>query len=385
MIPYGHQSISEADVDEVVRVLHSNFLTQGPMVEAFERAVAEYCGVKHAVAVANGTAALHLACLAAGLGPGDDLWTSPNTFLASANCARYCGASVDFVDIDPDTFNMAVPALAAKLEAAEKTGRLPKIVEPVHFAGLPCDMEPIKRLADRYGFLVLEDASHALGATYHGTRIGSCSLSDMTVLSFHPVKIITTGEGGMILTNRDDLYEKVQLLRTHGMTRDPAKMRRVPEGPWYYEQVALGYNYRITDIQAALGISQLGRIEDFVARRNALARGYDGLLADLPVRAQASRPELRSAFHLYVVRVQLECLSRSRRKVFEDLRAAGVGVQVHYIPVHLQPYYRDLGFSPGDFPEAEAYYGEALSLPLFYELGDSDLERVVSILRRALC
>ncbi|MHB9149528.1 MAG: UDP-4-amino-4,6-dideoxy-N-acetyl-beta-L-altrosamine transaminase [Thermoleophilia bacterium] len=385
LIPYGHQSISEDDIAAVVEVLRSDFITQGPAIERFERAVADYCGARYAVAVANGTAALHLACLAAGLGTGDALWTSPNTFLASANCARYCGASVDFVDIEPDTFNMSAAALAAKLETAEKTGHLPKIVEPVHFAGLPCDLEPIRALAQRYGFLVLEDASHALGANYSGTAVGSCAFSDMTVLSFHPVKIITTGEGGMILTNRDDLYERLLLLRTHGMTRDADKLTRPSQGPWYYEQVTLGYNYRITDIQAALGTSQLSRVEEFVARRNALAGRYDGLLADLPVHPQASRAGCRSAYHLYVVRVQQARGSGPRREVFEALREAGVGVQVHYIPVHLQPYYRDLGFSAGDFPEAERYYEEALTLPLFYGLRDSELERVVTAFRETLC
>jgi UDP-4-amino-4,6-dideoxy-N-acetyl-beta-L-altrosamine transaminase len=384
MIPYGRQEVTQADVDAVEAVLRSDFLTQGPAVARFEQALAAYCGAAHGVAMANATAALHIACLALDLGPGDWLWTSPNTFLASANCGVYCGARVDFVDIEPRTYNMDAAALAAKLERAERDGRLPKVVVPVHFSGQSCDMAAIGALARRYGFRVVEDASHAVGGRYRGAPVGSCAHSDVTVFSFHPVKIVTTGEGGMALTNDAALARRLELLRSHGMTRDAALMDAEPDGPWYYQQVELGYNYRITDIQAALGLSQLARLDDYVGRRHRLAARYDALLADLPVIVPARVADVRSALHLYPIQVDAARCRRSRRQVFDALRAAGIGVNVHYIPVHTQPYYRRMGFSRGDFPRAEAYYAQAISLPMFATLTDAQQDEVVAALRRAL-
>lgn len=384
MIPYGRQDVDRADIDAVVEVLQSDWLTQGPSVDRFERAMADYCGAAHAVAICNATAALHLACRALGLGSGDMLWTSPNTFVASANCALYCGANVDFVDIDPATYNMSVAALQTKLEHADRAGKLPKVVVPVHFAGQSCDMRAIRVLADRYGFAIIEDASHAVGAKYLGEPVGSCRYSDVTVFSFHPVKIITTGEGGMALTNRSDVAERLRLLRSHGITRDPESMVGDVEGAWYYEQVDLGFNYRITDIQAALGLSQLQRLGDFVARRTELAARYDRMLAGLPVNLPWQHPDTASAWHLYVICIDESRTSCSRRKLFERLRAAGVGVNVHYIPVHTQPYYRKLGFQRGDFPVAEDYYDHAISLPLFPALTDEQQDEVVAHLASIL-
>jgi UDP-4-amino-4,6-dideoxy-N-acetyl-beta-L-altrosamine transaminase len=383
-IPYARQSISEADIEAVVEVLRSDWLTQGPGIARFEQVVAAYCGARNAVAVSNGTAALHLACLALELGPGELLWTSANTFAASANCARYCGADVDFVDIDPQTYNLSIPALEAKLAQAQRAGRLPKILVPVHFGGQPCDMQAIGALAARYGFRVVEDASHAVGAECGSARIGACTHSDIAVFSFHPVKILTTGEGGMLLTNDAALARRLRLLRTHGITRDESEMSGVSEGPWYYEQVALGYNYRMTDFQAALGESQMRRLEDFLARRRELARRYDGALSGLPLSTPAEGPGGRSAWHLYVIQLDLEALAVSRRTVFERMRAGGVQVNVHYIPVHLQPYYRRLGFKKGDFPASERFYERALSLPLHYGLSTADQDRVCGTLRECL-
>mgnify|MGYP001150590259 CR=1 FL=1 len=380
MIPYGRQSISEADISAVVDVLRSDWITQGPAIATFERSVADYCGVKHAVAVSNGTVALHAACAALGLGPGGLLWTSPITFVASANCARYVGADVDFVDIDPMTLNMGVEALTAKLENAEKTGRLPDVVVPVHFGGLSCDMTAIGDLASRYGFRVVEDASHAIGGTHSGKSIGSCEFSDMATFSFHAVKIVTTGEGGMVVTNNDDLAERLRLFRSHGITRDDSRMVGESQGPWYYEQVDLGYNARMTDIQAALGSSQMQRIDEFVSIRNELADRYRKLLVGLPVRWQAVGGAGRSAYHLFVV----ELLDVDRRRVFDAMRDGGVGVNVHYIPVHLQPYYRDLGFTRGDFPHAEQYYERAITLPLYPTLDDRQQDTVAAVLSETL-
>ena len=383
-IPYGRQHIVEADVQAVIDVLNSEWLTQGPAIERFERDVAAFVGAQHGVAFSSATAALHVACRALGLGAGDVLWTTPNTFVASANCGLYCGAEVDFVDIDPGTLNMSVQALADKLVKAERSGRLPKVVVPVHFSGEPCDMEAIQVLAQRYGFFVIEDASHAIGARYRGTSIGACRYSDLTVFSFHPVKLITTGEGGMVLTNRPELADRVKLLRSHGITRDPALMKGASDGPWYYQQIDLGYNYRMTDIQAILGVSQLQRLPDFLQRRHELANRYDGALEGLPIIRPARDPANFSALHLYVIRIDPTRTARTRREVFEDLRLAGIGVNVHYIPVHLQPYYRAMGFKLGDFPEAERYYQEAISLPLFYGLSHYDQDRVVQVLAAAL-
>jgi len=384
MIPYGRQDIRQEDIDAVVEILRSDFLTQGPTVPAFEAAVVECVGASHGVATNSATSALHLACLALGAGPGDVVWTSPTTFVASANCARYCGADVDFVDIDPRTWNMSVAALREKLEQAERDGRLPKIVIPVHLCGQPCELESIGELAQQYGFKVLEDASHAIGARYQDEPIGNCHYSDITVFSFHPVKIITTGEGGLATTRDPKLADRMRLLRTHGVTRDPGQMVGESLGPWYYEQVALGFNYRMTDLHAALGLSQLQRLDEVVARRHELARAYDEALADLPLQLPYNHPDTYSALHLYPVRLRLDRISRTYREVFEELRSHGVGVNLHYIPVHTQPYYRELGFSVGQFPEAERYHAEAISLPMFPTLEKEQQEEVVRVLHEAL-
>jgi UDP-4-amino-4,6-dideoxy-N-acetyl-beta-L-altrosamine transaminase len=381
VIPYARQSISEADVAAVVEVLRSDWLTQGPTIDRFEEAVRSLIGARHAVAVHNGTAALHLACLALDLGPRDLLWTSANTFAASANCARYCGASVDFVDIEPDTYNMSVPALAAKLAVAEKAGRLPKVLVPVHFGGQPCDMPAIAELARRYRFRVVEDASHALGAEFGSEKVGSGAWSDITVLSFHPVKIITTGEGGLAATNDADLARRLRLLRTHGITRDAAQITRPSEGPWYYEQIELGFNYRMTDIQAALGTSQITRLSDFISRRRALAQRYSSVLAGLRVRLPVELAGRKSAWHLYVINLER---GKSRRAVYDAMRSRGVAVNVHYMPVYLMPYYRELGFCEGHCPNAEAYYQAALTLPLFPALTDAEQDDVGRALRESL-
>lgn len=379
-IPYGRQDVDDDDIAAVTAVLRSDWLTQGPVVPRFERAIADACGASQALAVNSATSALHIACLALGLGPGDWLWTSPITFLASANCALYCGARVDFVDIDPRTYNLSPEALARKLARARTEKRLPKIVVPVHLAGQSCDMAAIHALGREYGFRIIEDASHAVGGRYQGQPIGNCRFSDITVFSFHPVKIITSAEGGMALTNDAHLAERLALFRSHGMTRDPAQMDREPDGPWYYEQVELGYNYRMTELQAALGLSQSARLHEYVARRHELARRYDELLADLPLTTPWQHPDSYSGLHLYVIRVAAE----RRRAVFDALRASDIGVNVHYIPVHTQPYYRRLGDATGPLPEAGRYYAEAISLPMYAALGEDQQDRVVAALRKAL-
>ncbi len=384
MIPYGRQEVTQDDIDAVVAVLRSDFLTQGPAVPRFEKTVAQYCGADHAVAVNSATSALHIACVALGLGPGDWLWTSPITFVASANCALYCGAKVDFVDIDADSCNLSPQALERKLIDAEKSGRLPKIVVPVHMRGEPCDMATIGALAKKYGFKVLEDASHAIGAKYRGAPVGACRHSDITVFSFHPVKIITTGEGGMALTNDPRLAQKMELIRSHGVTRDPTLMTRIPDGPWYYQQVALGFNYRMTDIQAALGVSQFSRLDQYVARRHELADRYDRLLSSLPVATPWRDPQCYSALHLYVIRVATADGARGRCQFVQSLRAHGVGVNVHYIPIHTQPYYAKMGFKAGDFPQAEAYYAQAVSLPMFPTMSEAQQDQVVAAVAAAL-
>jgi UDP-4-amino-4,6-dideoxy-N-acetyl-beta-L-altrosamine transaminase len=380
MIPYGRQDISDEDIAAVVAVLKSDFLTQGPVVPAFEAAVAARVGAAHGVAVNSATSALHVACMALGLGPGDMLWTVPTTFVASANCALYCGAEVDFVDIDPVTWTMCPKALEAKLAAAAAAGRLPKVIVPVHLCGQSADMAAIGRLARAHGVRVIEDASHSIGAAHEGYPVGDCRHSDICVFSFHPVKIITTAEGGMCTTQNAGLARAMELARSHGITRDPAEMTHAPDGPWYYQQVTLGYNYRMTELQAALGLSQLSRLDDFVARRRALAARYDRMLGDLPLTLPAPPTFVDSAWHLYVIRVAAD----RHLGVFNALRESGIGVNLHYIPVHTQPHYRAMGFAPGQFPNAEAYYAEAISIPLYSGLTDGDQDRVVEAIRWAL-
>ena len=384
MIPYGRQDITQSDIDAVAAVLRSDFLTQGPAVPRFEQSVISHCLAKHALGVNSATSALHIACLALDLGPGDWLWTTPNTFVASANCGLYCGAQVDFVDIDPRTYNLCPKALEHKLIAAEKASCLPKIVVPVHLCGQPCDMQAIHALALRFGFKVIEDASHAIGGKYLGEPIGNCRFSDITVFSFHPVKIITTAEGGMALTNDDKLAERLGLLRSHGITRDPALMTHGMDGPWYYQQVSLGYNYRMTDLQGALGASQMNRLEHYVARRHEIARRYDELLKDLPVTTPWQHPDGYSGLHLYVIRLQLDKITQTHLQVFEALRAKNIIVNLHYIPVHTQPYYQQLGFRVGQFPEAERYYAEAISIPMYPVMTDAQQDEVISSLREAM-
>ena len=380
-IPYGRQSVDQSDISAVVGVLGSDWLTQGPAIENFEKALARYCDTPYALAVANGTCALHLAYRALGLGAGDELWTSPNTFVATANAARLCGAEVDFVDIDPETLNLSVPELERKLERAKLYGRLPKIVVPVHFGGQPCDMEAIAQLARHYGFRVVEDAAHAIGATYNGHRVGSCTFSDAAVFSFHPVKVITTGEGGMVTTRDPAVAAAVSRLRSHGVIKGKEVLGDRWQGPWYYEQTDLGYNYRMTDIQAALGMSQLRRIDAFLARRRAVADRYDRELAALPVTLPVTRHDRSSALHLYVIQIDSARTPISRREAFDALRAEGILVQVHYIPVHTHPYYRALHFSAGDFPVAERYYACAISLPIYASLSDDEQSFVIEKFR----
>jgi UDP-4-amino-4,6-dideoxy-N-acetyl-beta-L-altrosamine transaminase len=384
MIPYGRQDISAEDIKAVVDVLRSDYLTQGPTVPAFEEAVARYCGAQHGAAMNSATSALHIACLALGVGPGDWVWTSPITFAASANCALYCGAKVDFVDVDPRTYNLSVERLGEKLALAEGEGRLPAVVIPVHLCGQPCDMAAIHALSLKYGFRIVEDASHAIGGSYMGAPIGNCRYSDITVFSFHPVKIITTAEGGMAMTNDSRLAARLRLLRSHGITRDAAEMTRPSDGPWYYEQISLGFNYRLTDVHAALGLSQLQRIDEFVARRHEIARRYDKAFDDLPVTMPWRHPDGHSAFHLYVIRLKLDQIRRTHRQVFEDLRSTGVGVNLHYIPVYRHPYYAQFGFEPSSFPASEQYYAEAISLPMYAGLTEHDQNHVIESLKSKL-
>jgi len=384
MIPYGKQEITQADIDSVLDVLKSDFLTQGPQVPAFEQKVADHVRSKHALAVNSATSALHIACEALGLGEGDWLWTTPITFVASANCGLYCDAQVDFVDIDPKTYNLCPQALEAKLEEAKEQKRLPKVLVAVHLSGQPCDMEAIYNLSLRFGFRIVEDASHAIGGKYKGEFIGCGHYSDITVFSFHPVKIVTTAEGGMALTNDDELASRMNLLRSHGITRDQNFMTQEPDGPWYYQQVELGYNYRMTELQAALGISQMDRLDAFVARRQELAKRYDEHLKDLPVTLPWQHPDSYSGLHLYVIRLQLDAISKTHRQVFESLREQGIGVNLHYIPVHTHPYYQEMGFEPEAFPQAMQYYREAISLPMFQGLTDELQDDVVQALKTAL-
>lgn len=384
MIPYGRQDINQQDIDAVVDVLQSDFLTQGPMVPAFEKSIMDSCNAKHAVAVNSATSALHIACIALGVGKGDWLWTTPNTFVASANCGLYCGAQVDFVDIDPRTYNLSVKALEEKLIIAEKEDKLPKVVIPVHFSGQPCDMTAIHALSQKYGFKIIEDASHAIGGKYKGEPIGNCCYSDITVFSFHPVKIVTTAEGGMAVTNDPKLAEQLNLLRSHGITRDESLMTKPADGPWYYQQIELGYNYRMTDMQAALGVSQMQRLDEYVTKRHELAERYNQMLKDLPITLPWQSEDSYSGLHLYVIRLQLDKISKTHLEVFNGMREAGILVNLHYIPVHLQPYYQEIGFKEGQFPEAEQYYKEAISLPMFPTMTENQQNQVVSTLKKLL-
>ena len=384
MIYYGRQDINETDIQAVEEVLRSDFLTQGPAIEHFEGKVAEYCGARYAVAVTNATSALHIACLAAGIGKGDLVWTTPITFTASANCARYCGADVDFVDIDADTYNMSVDALEEKLQTAKKQGRLPNLVIPVHLAGQSCDMKRMKALSEAYGFRLLEDASHAIGADYADGKVGNCAFSDMVVFSFHPVKIITTGEGGMVLTNDKMLYEKLNLYRSHGITRDAAKMSHESDGPWYYQQITLGYNYRMTDIQAALGASQMERIDALVARRRSLVTRYNTALQDFPVKTPYVMEGADPSWHIYIVRIDSANVTKTKQEIFAEMAQKGVALNLHYIPVHTQPYYEALGHRPEECPNAMDYYREALTLPLYPGLTDDEQDQVIEALREVL-
>jgi UDP-4-amino-4,6-dideoxy-N-acetyl-beta-L-altrosamine transaminase len=380
-IPYGRQNITQDDIDVVVETLKSDFLTQGPCVPRFERAVSKYCNSKYAVAVNSATSALHLACLSLDLGSDDWLWTSPITFVASANCGLYCGAKVDFVDIDPVTYNLCPKALEKKLIQAEKLGKLPKIVIPVHFSGQSCDMRAIFELSKRYGFSVIEDASHAIGGKYLNEPIGNCEYSNITIFSFHPVKIITTGEGGMALTNNAKLAERMSLLRSHGITRDLDQMTHKPDGDWYYQQIELGFNYRMTDIQAALGISQIKRLDNFVSRRHELVDRYNKLLSDLPLILPYQSNDGYSAFHLYIIRLK-DC--SKHRYVFDFLRSKGIGVNLHYIPVYRHPYYQSAKLNYDNYPESESYYSEAITIPLYPAMSNQNQDIVIRALKEVL-
>jgi len=381
MIPYGRQDITQADINSVIKVLQSDFLTQGPQVPKFEKVVSQYCNVKYALATNSATSALHLACLSLGLNNNDWLWTTSITFVASANCGLYCGAKVDFVDINPATYNICPEVLEKKLVKAKKLGKLPKIVIPVHLCGQSCDMKSIYKLSKEYGFKIIEDASHAIGGKYLNEPIGNCKYSDITVFSFHPVKIITTGEGGMALTNNNKLFKHMSLLRSHGITRDPSQMTKQADGDWYYQQIELGYNYRMTDIQAALGVSQLKRLDDYVSRRHELSTRYNELLKDFPLVIPYQHNDGYSAFHLYIIRLKNK---NKHKQVFEYLRKNGIGVNLHYIPVYHQPYYEAMGFKKGYCLEAENYYNEAISLPMYATLSEVEQDKVVAVLHKAL-
>ncbi len=384
MIPYGKQDINQVDINSVIDVLQSDFLTQGPQVPLFEKTLADYCGVSYGVAVNSATSALHIACLALGLGKGDYLWTSPNTFVASANCGLYCGAKVDFVDIDPRTYNLSVKELERKLIQAKQTNKLPKVVIPVHFSGQSCNMRKIHSLSQEYGFKIIEDASHAIGGKYLEKPIGGCQYSDITVFSFHPVKIITTAEGGLATTNSKNLAEKMRLLRCHGITRDKSLMTRDPDGDWYYQQVGLGFNYRMTELQAALGISQMQRLDEFVALRHQRQIRYDELLKGLPIVVPYQSLDSYSALHLYPIQIKQDKIKRTHHEVFQALWENDIGVNIHYIPVHTQPYYENMGFKKGDYPNAESYYENAISIPMFQGLTIEMQDEVINVLKKVL-
>ena len=384
MIPYGKQDINKNDIDSVINILKSDFLTQGPQVPTFENEVSKYCGSKYAVAVNSATSALHIACLAIGLSKDDWLWTSPNSFVASANCGLYCGAKIDFVDIDPLTYNLCVNELEKKLFLAKNNNRLPKILIAVHFGGQSCNMKKIYSLSREYGFKIIEDASHAIGGKYLDKPIGNCRYSDVTVFSFHPVKIITTAEGGMSLTNNKNIFKRMQLFRSHGITRTKKELSNPKEGAWYYEQLSLGLNYRMTELQAALGVSQMQRIDKFIVNRHNLKKRYDLLLKDLPIITPYQNKDCYSALHLYPVQLKLEILKKDRKKIFAELRDHSIGVNVHYIPIHTHPYYLELGFKKGDFPNSENYYSKAISLPLFHSMTFEQQDKVVKTLEKIL-
>ena len=383
-IPYGRQEITQNDVDEVVEVLNSDFLTQGPKVPLFEQTIAKYVGANFAIALNSATSALHVACLALGLGENDYLWTSPNTFVASANCGLYCGAKIDFIDIDPETYNLCAIELERKLKIAKIQNKLPKIVIPVHFAGQSCDMKKIKELSQEYGFKIIEDASHAIGGKYLGLPVGGCQYSDITVFSFHPVKIITTAEGGVATTNDKDVAQKMEMLRSHGITRNESFMTRESDGSWYYQQVALGFNYRMTEMQAALGISQFKRLDEYVAARHVLQTRYDKLLSELPIKIPKQTLSSYSALHLYPIQIELQNIGKSKKQIFDELRDIGIGVNVHYIPVHTQPFYEELGFKLGDFPNSENYYSRVISIPIYQSMTFEMQDQVISALKRVL-
>jgi UDP-4-amino-4,6-dideoxy-N-acetyl-beta-L-altrosamine transaminase len=385
MIPYGRQEISEDDIKEVEKILRSDFLTQGPTVPKFERVVASYCGASHAVAVNSATSALHIACLALDLGPGDILWTSPNTFVASANCGRYCGADIDFVDIDSKTYNMSVNALSEKLIKAEKFGKLPKIVVPVHFAGQPCDMVTINKLSKKYGFKIIEDASHSIGASYNNIKVGSCKHSDITVFSFHPVKIITTAEGGMALTNKKHIADKMRRLRAHGITHEKKRFqKRANNEIWNYQQIELGFNYRMNDIQAALGLSQMNRLDKYVERRHKIAEHYNSELTKLSLNIPYQSANVYSSYHLYPIVIKENSGFKNQKQVYTELRNNNILVNLHYIPVHRQPYYQALGFKRGDFPKSEILHKEIISLPMYPAIRNHQQKSVIKTLRKAM-
>ena len=381
MIPYGKQDINQADIDAIVEVLHSDFLTQGAQVPLFEKTVSKYCNSNYSVAVNSATSALHNACLAIGLGKDDRLWTSPNSFVASANCGLYCGAKIDFVDIDPQTYNLSVSELEKKLAKAQRENKLPKVLIPVHFAGQSCDMKRIHSLSKEYGFKIIEDASHAIGGQYLDRPIGCCQYSDITIFSFHPVKIITTAEGGLATTNSEELAERMRLLRSHGVTRNQKLMTKDLEGAWYYQQIDLGFNYRMTELQAALGVSQMKRLDEFVAKRHSLQERYDSLLKNLPIIKPFQAENTYSALHLYPIQIVLNKVQKSREQIFNELRDSGIGVNVHYIPIHMQPYYHQFGFNEGDFPNSENYYSQAISIPLFHSMSLVQQDEVIAKLK----
>ena len=384
MIPYGRQDISEEDIEAVVDVLKSDFLTQGPTVPAFEKSVADYCQAKYAVAVNSATSALHIACLSLGVGKGDIVWTSPITFVASANCALYCGADVDFVDIDAKTYKISINSLEEKLLVAEKNGRLPKVVIPVHLAGQSCEMDKIHALGQKFGFKIIEDASHAIGGKYKNRPIGGCQFSDITIFSFHPVKIITTGEGGMCVSNNSELAVKLNRFRSHGIVRHPSEMTHVPDGPWYYQQIELGFNYRMTDIQAALGISQIKRLDEFVKARHSIAEHYNQLLQEDWIELPWQHSDTYSAFHLYIIRIKYNRRGITHRQLFEKLRSDGINVNLHYIPVYSHPYYKKIGYDIHNFPQSESYYSEAISIPIFANLTKIEQKLVVDSIKKPL-